>query len=201
MVVNVLRGGDQIGGSIIEVISDHAKIILDAGQNLEEKAPPEVPEIEGLFKGTPSYDAVIISHYHADHTGLLNNVLPGIPIYMSDKTFQLYRISMERAQISVCFQPVLFNKELSDRASFQIKDLKITPYLCDHSAFDSHMFLLEDQKEKILYTGDFRSNGRKSFPALIAKLPSKVDKLIIEGTTLTRKIRQKNKAVTSWSNI
>ena len=46
MVVNVLRGGDQIGGSIIEVISDHAKIILDAGQNLEEKAPPEVPEIE-----------------------------------------------------------------------------------------------------------------------------------------------------------
>ena len=75
MVVNVLRGGDQIGGSIIEVISDHAKIILDAGQNLEEKAPPEVPEIEGLFKGTPSYDAVIISHYHADHTGLLNNVL------------------------------------------------------------------------------------------------------------------------------
>ena len=54
MVVNVLRGGDQIGGSIIEVISDHAKIILDAGQNLEEKAPPEVPEKEGLFKGTPS---------------------------------------------------------------------------------------------------------------------------------------------------
>ena len=187
MVVNVLRGGDQIGGSIIEVISDHAKIILDAGQNLEEKAPPEVPEIEGLFKGTPSYDAVIISHYHADHTGLLNNVLPGIPIYMSAKTFQLYRISMERAQIQVCFQPVLFKKELSDRASFQIKDLKITPYLCDHSAFDSHMFLLEDQKEKIFYTGDFRSNGRKSFPALIAKLPSKVDKLIIEGTTLTRK--------------
>ena len=65
-----------------------------------------------------------------------------------------------------------------------IGDIKIIPYLCDHSAYDSYMFLLECEGKKILYTGDFRSNGRKSFEPLLKKLP-KVDVLITEGTNLS----------------
>ena len=67
-----------------------------------------------------------------------------------------------------------------------IGDITVTPFLCDHSAFDSYMLLCEANGERILYTGDFRSNGRKSFDALLKRLPEKVDKLICEGTTLSR---------------
>ena len=49
------------------------------------------------------------------------------------------------------------------------------------------MLLCEADGEKVLYTGDFRSNGRKSFERLLNALPDKVDKLICEGTTLSRK--------------
>ena len=48
------------------------------------------------------------------------------------------------------------------------------------------MLLCEADGETVLYTGDFRSNGRKSFDRLLHDLPQKIDKLICEGTTLSR---------------
>jgi ribonuclease J len=66
-----------------------------------------------------------------------------------------------------------------------IGDLRITPYLCDHSAFDSYMFHIACGDKTLVYSGDFRSNGRKSFSRLLQKLPQ-ADALIIEGTTLSR---------------
>ena len=87
MQVNVIRGSDQIGGSIIEVRSEQVRIILDAGTELDEAEKVVVPEVPGLFQGAADCDAVLVSHYHQDHTGLLNNVLDGIPIYMTRKMF------------------------------------------------------------------------------------------------------------------
>jgi ribonuclease J len=48
------------------------------------------------------------------------------------------------------------------------------------------MLLCEADGESILYTGDFRGNGRKPYEWLLSELPDKVDKLICEGTTLSR---------------
>ena len=58
MEINIIRGQNQIGGSIIEVSSKNTKIILDVGSNLEDKEIV-VPEIEGLFKGKAKYDGVL----------------------------------------------------------------------------------------------------------------------------------------------
>ena len=52
--------------------------------------------------------------------------------------------------------------------------------------FDSYMLLCESNGKITLYTGDFRSNGRKSYDGLFSQLPNKVDTLICEGTTLSR---------------
>ena len=72
-----------------------------------------------------------------------------------------------------------------DKDKIMLGKFTITPFLCDHSAFDSYMFLIEHGNKTILYTGDFRANGRLDFYALLSDLP-KVDVLITEGTTLTR---------------
>ena len=48
------------------------------------------------------------------------------------------------------------------------------------------MFLVVADGKTILYTGDFRSNGRKNYEKLIQNLPTKVDVLICEGTMLSR---------------
>ena len=179
MEINILRGQNQIGGSIIEISSKNTKIILDIGSNLDDKEII-VPEIEGLFKGKAKYDGILISHYHGDHIGLATKILPSIPIYMGEKSYEIHKVSNEYIKKEHLKEPKIFKAE---REIF-VGDIKIIPYLCDHSAFDAYMFLVECEGKKILYTGDFRSNGRKSFEALLKKLP-KIDILITEGTNLS----------------
>ena len=179
MEINIIRGQNQIGGSIIEISSKSTKIILDIGSNLEDKEIV-VPEIDGLFKGKAKYDGVLISHYHSDHVGLATRILSEISIYMGEKSYQIHKVSNEYMKKEYLKEPKIFKAE----EEFHIGDIKITPYLCDHSAFDAYMFLLDCEGKKILYTGDFRSNGRKSFEPLLRKLP-KVDVLITEGTNLS----------------
>ena len=179
MEINIIHGQNQIGGSIIEISSKSTKIILDIGSNLEDKEIV-VPEIDGLFKGKAKYDGVLISHYHSDHVGLATRILHDISIYMGEKSYEIHKVSNEYMRKEYLKEPKIFKAE----EEFHIGDIKITPYLCDHSAFDSYMFLLDCEGKKILYTGDFRSNGRKSFEPLLRKLP-KVDVLITEGTNLS----------------
>lgn len=179
MQIHVIRGAEQIGGSIIEVASDRARIILDVGSELGERVS-QAPDVEGLFAGSAAFDGVLISHYHSDHIGLLDDVVPGMPIYMGAKTFEVYKA--QRAYAGTPVRPGICTFESGE--TFRVGDIQATPLLCDHSSFDSFMFLLEAGGETVLYTGDFRSNGRKSFERLLAWLP-KVNKLIVEGTTLS----------------
>jgi ribonuclease J len=181
MKIQIHRGQNQIGGNIIEIATGSTKILFDVGLELDDEKNKELPPIVGLFdyKG---YDAVFISHYHGDHMGLAYDVYKDIPIYMGENSFKIVKAS-----------DVYKGKQTLEIAGFfrhkepvQIGDIKVTPFLCDHSAFDSYMLLAEAQKESVLYTGDFRSNGRKPFEWLLRELPAKVDTLICEGTTLSR---------------
>ena len=181
MEIIIHRGQNQIGGSIIEVSTNSTRIILDVGSNLEETENVSIPKIDGLFFGEPAYDAVITSHYHSDHIGLLDYVLPEIPIYMGRKAFEVLQAANLYTNKKIKFAHL----EYSSDADLTIGDLTITPYRCDHSAFDSYMFLISDGQKKILYSGDFRSNGWANFNELLEKIPQ-ADILIIEGTMLSR---------------
>ena len=178
--ISILRGQNQVGGSIIEVYTETTRVILDAGANMGEKRPNiRVPKIPGLFEGRPSYDAVFISHYHDDHMGLLEFVLPGIPIYMGRAGYNVKRALSEYKGRALGFSPSF----LEDGVPVTIGDITVTPVLCDHSAFESFMFLVEACGKTILYSADFRATGRPDFESLLDSLPS-VDALICEGTNL-----------------
>lgn len=180
MKIIIHRGQNQIGGSIIEIASETTKIILDAGSELDEEIPI-VPQVEGLFFGQASYDAVFISHYHGDHLGLCDQILPEIPVY----------IGKGAANVTNAARRYLNRPEYCFAAYYEggktitIGDLQVTPYLCDHSAFDAYMFHVSCGDKSLIYSGDFRSNGRKSFTHLLKRLPN-AEVLIIEGTTLSR---------------
>lgn len=179
MKVNIIRGKNQIGGNIIEISTEKTKILLDAG--LELDGGNTLPDIHGLFDFA-GYDAIFVSHYHSDHLGLVYRVHKDIPVYMGEGCYKIVRAS-DRYKEQETITPKGF---LRHRQKIVIGDITVTPFLCDHSAFDSYMLLCEAQGESVLYTGDFRSNGRKPFEWLLNSLPKKVDKLICEGTTLSR---------------
>lgn len=179
MKVNIICGKNQIGGNIIEISTEKTKILLDAGLELDGRNT--LPDIRGLFDFA-GYDAILVSHYHSDHLGLVYRAHKDIPVYMGEGCYKIVRAS-DRYKEQETITPKGF---LRHRQKIVIGDITVTPFLCDHSAFDSYMLLCEAQGESVLYTGDFRSNGRKPFEWLLNFLPKKVDKLICEGTTLSR---------------
>ena len=127
-------------------------------------------------------DGVLISHPHQDHYGLLEDVPAGWPIYCGAATERLIRLSS-----------AIFGKELphafhpwKSGAAFQIGPFTVTPFLIDHSAFDAYMLLIEVHGKRVLYSGDFRTHGRKSALTrrLMAAPPKNLDVLLMEGTNL-----------------
>ncbi|TJX64515.1 MBL fold metallo-hydrolase [Soehngenia saccharolytica] len=187
MRIKIHRGQDQIGGSIIEISDNQTSIIFDVGLELDNDEQ-DIPQIEGLFIGEPKYSAVFISHYHADHLGLAQYLLPSIDLFMGEKSFLVNRFVNEYMHKASVPNPSVFTSE----STVNVGDISITPLLCDHSAFDSYMFLIKCDGKTVLYTGDYRANGRKSFSALLKRLPE-VDVLITEGTTLSREYTQNKK--------
>ena len=209
MKVIIHRGTHQIGGCITEIQSEKGtKIAIDIGENLpsmDGKEKTEI-EVEGLNIGEPSFDAIFITHYHGDHIGLYNKILPQIPIYIGEDSKQIYKILQERLEKA----GLASRKDLEIIDNFKtykipqkirIKDILITPIEVDHSAFNAHMFLIECDGKKLLHTGDFRTHGQRGkavIPAL-KRYVGKVDCLICEGTTLSRN-REKLMSETKLQN-
>lgn len=181
MIIHIHRGQNQIGGSIIEITDNKTRLFFDIGINLEENEEVEVPQIEGLFYGSTNCDGVFISHYHADHIGLTEELLRDIPVFMGERAYKVISAAADYRGKELSFKP----NYICDKKKIVIGAFTITPFLCDHSAYDSYMFLVESAGNKVLYTGDFRANGRLEFEQLLNDIPI-VDALVIEGTTLTR---------------
>ena len=133
MKITVLRGQNQIGGSIVEIASSKARLIFDVGLELNSKNQ-KAPQIEGLFTGVPQYDAVLISHYHPDHLGLSSFLLPGIPLYMGRKCYEIHEFTRKFKDKEFQGLDPIF---IVPQESLQLGDLLVTTYLCDHSAYDA----------------------------------------------------------------
>jgi len=205
-MITIHRGENQIGGSIIEIAAPGAHaapgtcVLLDCGAQLEEENPA-LPPIVKKRLGSGEIAAVFFSHYHADHNGLAGQVPADIPMYIGAKGLEVVKAQYDYRDRT---QPPNLRAYLEKRGALdqmpkpmpenyrgyqsgrpvRVGAVTVTPYLCDHAAFDSHMLLVEAGGERILYTGDFRAHGRKPFGELLRRLPDKVDTLLCEGTTL-----------------
>jgi ribonuclease J len=133
----------------------------------------------------PTFDAVLISHAHSDHFGLLRYVHPGIPVYLSEITDKLIEMNLSfpipdyrrrDRRIIRMYEP------------FSIGDFTIKPYLMDHSAYQAAAFEIKCEGKTVLYTGDFRGHGRRGeyLERFLGEAEQAPDLLLIEGTTLGR---------------
>lgn len=97
MNIIIHRGTHQIGGSAIEISTASTRIILDFGNelSLDEKYTPINLDIDGVTKGLPDCDGIVISHYHMDHLGQLTSALPEIPLYMGELSKEVAMIATE----------------------------------------------------------------------------------------------------------
>lgn len=194
MKIVVHRGAEQIGGCAVEIQTQKARVLIDLGQELpksgEEQALLSLP---GITTGDAECDGVFFTHYHGDHIGLLDTILPNIPVYIEaaskDICVRLYRrLAIHDPAYSAVIDRLESAIPLIPLHPVQIEDLRITPFTVDHSAYNACMFLIEREGKKILHTGDFRTHGfrGKGVLSVLRRYVGQVDVLITEGTNLGR---------------
>ena len=183
MRVRIHRGSHEIGGNCVEVESGGARIVLDLGRPLDAGPDDDVPlpPISGLDGNDPSLLGLLISHPHQDHYGLASGISERVPIFVGEAASNILR---QAAFFGVGGQMATPTGLLRDRVLFELGPFRITPFLVDHSAFDSYSLLIEAGGRHLFYTGDFRATGAKAalFHRLLRDPPAPVDVLLMEGT-------------------
>lgn len=191
------RGTHQIGGCAAEVRTDAARILIDLGSELPDEdglTHPDTLQISGVMEGAQNCDGVFFTHYHNDHIGLIDKILPGIPLYMGESAREIALLLNRRIAHAPHTDRTAAIAALERAQAFvpgvaiTVGDIRVTPYLIDHSAFDAYFFLIEAQGVRVLHTGDFRLHGFRGGKtlAMLKQYVGQVDWLICDGTLLSR---------------
>lgn len=209
MQFKIHRGAQEIGGSCVEVWTKNTRIVIDIGMPLVEKDGSEfdfnkyktltvnelidkgiLPDIKGFYTNTNKLiDGIIISHPHIDHYGFSSFLHPEIQFYLGEATHRIIELTdIFTPQKNGIEKYTYFEKS----KSFNIGDIKVTPFWMDHSAFDAFAFLIEANGKSLFYSGDFRGHGRKHkvFKWFKHNAPRNVDYLLIEGTQIERNTKK-----------
>lgn len=212
--IRIYRGTNQIGGIVTEIRKDDHRILIDFGANLpgSKKNATGDAEIAGRVFGEESdpvkTSAVLFTHYHGDHVGLKGYIPDGIPMYVGRTAKEIMKVVAERVDnmkkrngsTDVPELPVIERMKPYWKAGTEkdFEDIVVKPLICDHSALDAYMFVIEMNGQRILYTGDFRDHGipgEDTFEKMIRKKVGKVDILVTEGTMVSRFEAEKNNPV------
>jgi len=198
--LTIHRGSHTVGGNCIEIEIGATRLILDTGMplfgpdrepyvGLERQSKDALvasgilPQVPGLFARGDRPTAILISHAHQDHTGLLHHSQTAIPIYATRGTSK-----MMAAGFRFAGQPYLPRdrfREVVPGQSLELGEATITAFSVDHSIYGAVAFLIEAHGKRVLYSGDLRLHGRKPgmARALVNILKDKpVDVLLMEGT-------------------
>ena len=202
MRVRIHRGTAEIGGNCVEVeASDGSRLVVDIGRPIWAAGTDDVPlpAISGLVEADPTLHAILISHPHLDHYGLLGKVAPEVPVFMGAEAAAVLRAasffsSGAAIEPAACF---------ADREPLSVGPFTVTPFLNDHSAFDAYSLLIEADDRRLFYTGDIRGHGRKRalFEALLGNPPLNVDVMLMEGTNVRSDARRDTEVLESESDL
>lgn len=207
MRYRILRGSNQIGGSITEIETDAGtRVWVDFGRDLpmEDEESTDEQMIALMQNADTRPDAVFFTHIHGDHIGLLSHIPDGVDIFIGavgkymmdnieDTLLDLQGLSTEERKTLEREKALLSGKNVhfyTDRKEECYKDIRYTPLRVDHSCFDAYMLRFEADGKVYVHTGDYRSQGRlgehliEDIRSVLTDRP--VDVLFTEGTAITR---------------
>jgi ribonuclease J len=183
MKVCIHRGTKEIGGTCVEIESQDKRLVLDVGLPLDTPDPDSIDlhPVKGFDAPDESLLGVVISHPHQDHYGLAHRLPEETPFLIGEAAEAILSAAVLFSPAGIKLKNVT---HLVDRTPIALGPFTITPFLVDHSAYDSYAILVEAEGKRLFYTGDFRAHGRKASltDRLIENPPRNVDILLMEGT-------------------
>lgn len=187
MRLRIHRGTREIGGTCVELECEQKRILLDLGLpltagTLEDAKPPDV---DGLGTGSPDLLAIVVSHGHRDHWGLVPKAHRTVPLVMGAATEAVMGAAAKFVPDGVALKA---SYHLVSGQPLAIGPFKITPHLVDHSGFDAYALEVAAGGKRVFYSGDLRAHGRKGalFERLVQNPPRAIDLMLMEGSSLSR---------------
>ena len=182
--VSVLGGVGEIGGNKILVEDKDARVMLDFGMSIAQRArffsdpyvSPRraesllslgiIPSIDGVYSWDTSerkLDAIFLSHAHLDHYGYLSMVHRDVPVHCGETTESLMAAITEtkRASFETDYRGLGY-KTFRTGASVKVGSITLRPTHVDHSIPGAYGLVVETSTGSFVYTGDLRAHGRAS---------------------------------------
>jgi len=194
-----LGGGRQVGRSCILLQTPNSKILLDCGIDVASQGPEKFPYLDVPEFNLSQLDAIIISHAHLDHVGLLPYLYKmGYrgPVYMTPPSRDIAAL-LALDFIGVAYKqaakPLFDSTDIKEMVKHSIclnynevtditPDVRLTFYNSGHvlGGAISHLNI-GNGSHNLVYTGDFKYGHSRLLEPAIASFP-RVETVITEST-------------------
>ncbi|MEN7982283.1 MAG: beta-CASP ribonuclease aCPSF1 [Nanoarchaeota archaeon] len=194
-----LGGGRQVGRSCLFLQTPNSKILLDCGIDVSSQGADKFPYFNVPEFDISQLDAVIISHAHLDHTGLLPYLYKmGYkgPVYMTHPTRDIAAL-LALDFIGVAYkqaaQPLFSSIDIKEMVKHSVclnfnevtdvtPDVRITMYNAGHVLGSAMVHInIGNGAHNLLYTGDYKYAKTRLLEPAVSTFP-RVESVITEST-------------------
>ncbi len=196
--VTYLGGARQVGRSAVFLQTPESRVLMDCGINVASDENP-YPYLEAPEFKLDELDAVIVTHAHLDHSGLIPWLFKmGYrgPVYCTLPTrdiMALLQLDMVKIMRSEGKEPIFTSEEVREMVKHTITleygevadvtpDVRVTMYNAGHMLGSAMVHLhVGNGLHNILYSADMKYARTRLLEAADTKFP-RLETLMIEGT-------------------
>ncbi len=194
-----LGGARQVGRSCLLLHTPVSRIIMDCGIDVAASDRDKFPYFDVSEFDIKQIDAIILSHAHLDHSGLIPYLFKmGYrgPVYLTAPTRDIASL-LALDYIGVAYkkaaQPLFSSKDIKEMVKHSIclnynevtditPDIRLTFYNAGHALGSAMVHLnIGNGLHNLLYTGDFKFGRTRLLDASVTNFP-RLETAIIEST-------------------
>jgi hypothetical protein len=197
--ITFLGGGRQVGRSCILLQTPNSKILLDCGIDVASQGSEKFPYFDISEFDISQLDAVIVSHAHLDHVGLIPYLYKmGYkgPVYMTPPTRDIAAL-LALDFIGVAYKqaasPLFGSTDIKEMVKHSVcfgynevtditPDIRLTFYNSGHALGGAMVHLnVGNGLHNFLYTGDFKYGASRLLDPAV-NVFSRVESVLTEST-------------------